>query len=219
MTQSSRTLLYATVTAVIVLAFATTPFAGAQEATKTFIMHPAPKPLAPISFADGQGQARSLSDFKDKVVVLNIWATWCVPCRTEMPTLDRLQAALGSADFEVVPLSIDRGGLDVVSKFFSEIGVNHLAKYTDTSGQILRGVGAVGLPTTLIIDRAGNEVGRVVGPAEWDAPEVVALLKSVMARPSNSSERAAAHKPMGANRHDPPGLFTRGIQWLKALIK
>ena len=219
MTQSSRTLPYATIAAVIVFSFATAPFAGAQEATKTFIMHQASKPLAPISFADEQGQTRSLSDFKGKVVVLNIWATWCVPCRTEMPTLDRLQAALAGAGFEVVPVSIDRGGLDVVSKFFSEIGVSHLAKFIDTSGQVLRGVGAVGLPTTLIVDRAGNEVGRVVGPAEWDAPEVVELLKSVMARPKNSSERAAANASTDANHPDASGLFTRGIQWLKTLIK
>lgn len=199
---------------VVATAFATGPFATAQEATKTFVMHPAPKPVAPISFADEQGQARSLSDFKGKVVVLNVWATWCVPCRTEMPTLDRLQAALGSFDFQVVPLSIDRGGLDVVSKFFTEIGISHLAKYTDTSGQVLRGVGAVGLPTTLIIDRAGNEIGRVVGPAEWDAPEVIELLKSVIARPIDASESAAANKPGGAS-----GPFTQGVQWLKALIK
>lgn len=110
------------------LSIAFAPVAGAQEATKTFIMHSAPKPLASISFADGQGQKRSLSEFKGKVVVLNIWATWCVPCREEMPTLDRLQAALGGADFEVMPLSVDRGGLDIVSKFFAEIGVNRLGK-------------------------------------------------------------------------------------------
>ncbi len=218
MSHPPRTLSYGMIAAVLVMAVAVAPSAGAQEATKTFIMHAAPKPLAPISFADGQGHARSLSDFKGKVVVLNVWATWCVPCRTEMPTLDRLQAAQGGADFEVVPLSIDRGGLDVVSKFFTEIGISHLTKYTDSSGQVLRGVGAVGLPTTLIIDRAGNEVGRVVGPAEWDAPEVVELLKSVMARPNNSGSRTAA-QPTAADDRNAPGLFTRGVQWLKALIQ
>ena len=219
MSQPRRTLSHGMIAAVLVMAVAVPPSVGAQEATKTFIMHAAPKPLAPISFVDEQGQAHSLSDFKGKVVVLNVWATWCVPCRTEMPTLDRLQAVLGGADFEVVPVSIDRGGLGIVGKFFTEIGVSHLAKFIDTSGQVLRGIGAVGLPTTLIVDRAGNEVGCVVGPAEWDASEVVELLKSVMARPKNFSERAAAPEPMGANRHDPPSLFTRGVQWLKALIK
>lgn len=218
MSQPLRSVLYVAVAAFVpAIAFTIGPSAVAQEATKTFIMHPAPKPLAPISFADGQGQARSLNDFKGKVVVLNVWATWCVPCRTEMPTLDRLQAALGGAEFEVVPLSIDRGGLDVVRKFFTEIGISHLAKYTDSSGQVLRGVGAVGLPTTLIIDRAGNEIGRVVGPAEWDAPEVVELMKSVMARPSNSGEQAAAVP--AAAEDNAPGLLARAVQWLKALVK
>ena len=221
MSRPSHILSYAAVAAVFVMAitFTSRPLASAQEATKTFIMHPAPKSVAPIGFVDEQGRTRSLGDFRGKVVVLNVWATWCVPCRTEMPTLDRLQAALGGADFEVVPVSIDRGGLDVVSKFFTEIGISNLTKVIDTSGQVLRSVGAVGLPTTLIIDRAGNEIGRVVGPAEWDAPEVVALLKSAMATPSNSGKRTAANESKDANRHDTPGLFTRGVQWLKALIK
>lgn len=201
------------------LSIAFAPVASAQEATKTFIMHSAPKPLASISFADEQGQKRSLSEFKGKVVVLNIWATWCVPCREEMPTLDRLQAALGGADFEVMPLSVDRGGLDIVSKFFAEIGVNRLSKYTDTSGQVLRSVNAVGLPTTLIVDRAGNEVGRVVGPVEWDAPEVVKLLRTIMAKPSNGSDDADANKGTNAVSSSTPTLLSRGVQWLKALTK
>lgn len=195
------------------------PFATAQEATKTFVTHSTPRPVAAIDFADGQGQARSLADFKGKVVVLNIWATWCVPCRREMPALDRLQAALGGPDFEVVPLSIDRGGLDTVSNFYAEIGVSHLAKYIDTSGQVVRTVGAVGVPTTLIIDRAGNEVGRVIGPAEWDVPEIVELLKSVMAKTSRPNERAVKNNPMQAAQNDAPGLFTRSVRWLKALIR
>jgi len=201
----------------VAAAVAIGPFAVAQDATKTFIMHPAPKPVGTISFVDGQGQTRSLSDFNGKVVVLNVWATWCVPCRTEMPTLDRLQAALGGTDFAVVPVSIDRGGLDIVGKFYAEISVAHLAKYTDTSGQILRSVGAVGLPTTLIIDRAGNELGRIVGPAEWDAPEVVTLLRSVMARPIDASRPAPENST--AARKDTPNLLSRSVQWLKSLIK
>lgn len=220
MTQGPRPLGHLVIagllTAVVVAAAG--PRTVAQEATKTFVMHPAPKPVAAISFADSQSQTRTLSDFNGKVVVLNVWATWCVPCRTEMPTLDRLQAALGGSDFEVVPVSIDRGGLDIVSKFYAEISVAHLAKYIDTSAQSLRSVGAVGLPTTLIIDRAGNEVGRVVGPAEWDAPEIVTLLRSVMARPINASQPAPERSTKIA-RSDRPSLLSRSLQWLKSLIK
>ena len=209
-------------TAGLLLAFVsivTTPFAAAQEVVKTFVMHLAPRPVTTIGFADGQGQARSLTDFRGKVVVLNIWATWCVPCREEMPALDRLQAALGGPDFEVVPLSIDHGGLDIVKKFYTETGVSHLAKYIDTSGQAVRSLGAVGVPTTLIIDRAGNEVGRVIGPAEWDTPEIVGLLKAVMAKTSSPNERASKDESMQAARNDAPGLFTWSVQWLRGLIK
>ena len=170
-----------------------------QEATKTFVMHPAPRPVAAINFADAQRQARSLADFSGKVIVLNIWATWCVPCRKEMPALDRLQAALGGSDFEVIPVSVDRGGIDAVNKFYAETGLSHLAKYIDSSGQLLRSLGAVGLPTTLIIDRSGNEAGRVVGPAEWEAPEVVELLKSVIAKSSKPNKRASHDETNGGN--------------------
>lgn len=202
-----------------VFVIATVPLTSAQEATKTFVMHSAPKPVVAISFADEQGKMHNMSDYKGKVVVLNVWATWCVPCRTEMPMLDRLQAALGGADFEVVPLSIDRGGLDIVSKFYTEIGVSHLAKYVDTSRQVLRDLGAVGLPTTLIIDRAGNEVGRVVGPVEWDAPEVVKLLGSVMAKSSNAGKVVGVNARTNAVSDNSSSMLSSSVQWLKELIK
>src|SRR3546814_2217971 len=105
------------------------------------------------------------------MILLNIWATWCGPCREEMPTLDRLQARLGGPDFEVVALSIDRAGIAVVSEFYDEIRVQHLAEYIDESAKAAGQLNAVGLPTTLLIDREGQEIGRQVGPAEWDAHE------------------------------------------------
>lgn len=220
MTRSPRRYSYCFAAGLLAFAaFATGAVARAQEAVKTFVMHSAPRAVATISFSDGQGQARSLRDFKGKVVVLNIWATWCVPCRKEMPALDRLQAALGGPDFEVLPLSIDRGGLDTVSKFYTEIGVSHLAKYIDTSGLVVRGLDAIGVPTTLIIDRAGNEVARVIGPAEWDAPEIVELMKSVMAKTTGPSAPAGKSETSEAAGAQAPGLFTRSVQWLKTLIK
>ena len=87
-------------------------------ATPPFVMFEAPKPVPELNFTDGEGHARTLANFKGKVILLNIWATWCGPCRKEMPTLDRLQAALGGADFEVMPLSIDCKGMEVVNKFY-----------------------------------------------------------------------------------------------------
>src|SRR5258708_32216974 len=118
-----------------------------------------------------------------------------------MPALDRLQGSLGGADFEVVPVSIDRGGLETVRKFYTEIGIRNLAMYVDTSGQILRQVGAIGLPTTLFVDRAGQEVGRVIGPAEWDAPEIAEFATCIVSRNDTASPqkdwKAAPTSPCG----------------------
>ena len=98
--------------------------ATATEAPQNFAVFDAPAAVPEISFADGAGQSKTLADYSGKVVLLNVWATWCAPCRKEMPTLDRLQAKLGGPDFEVVALSMDRKGPDAVKKFFAETGVN-----------------------------------------------------------------------------------------------
>lgn len=177
-----------TAAALIAAASAT---ATAQEPTKKFIMHEAPKPVGAIQFDDGQGQSRSLADFRGKVVLLNIWATWCVPCRKEMPALDRLQTKLGGDDFEVVPLSIDRGGMDVVRKFYTEVGIQKLGTFRDNSGSATRELGAIGIPTTLLIDREGREIGRLIGPAEWDSSEVVEFLRCVISRDAAQSRKEA----------------------------
>src|SRR6266702_7514823 len=116
----STSRLAAAYAAVLLFALTNVQIGDAQNLPNNFVVHNSPRPLANIQFEDESGQPRSLADFKDKVVVLNIWATWCVPCRREMPALDRLQAALGGPDFEVVPVSIDHKGLDVVRRFFDE---------------------------------------------------------------------------------------------------
>jgi thiol-disulfide isomerase/thioredoxin len=202
-----------------IVVVATSQFALGQEPPKNFVMHDVSKPMAAINFDDGQGRSRSLTDFKGKVVVLNIWATWCGPCRAEMPALDRLQAALGGRDFEVVPISIDRGGIDLVKKFYAEINVRNLAMYVDTSGQVVRILSAMGVPTTLVIDRAGNEVGRIVGPAEWDAPEVAEYLKPIIAKQTNTAETTGREfKSVTADKDHSLGPLVRGFQWVKTLF-
>jgi len=152
--------------------------AAVQQPPANFIIHPAPKELPDIPFADEQGRVLSLKDFRGKTVLLNIWATWCGPCRKEMPTLDRLQARLGGERFQVVALSIDRGGPSVVRKFYAETGVRDLALFVDASGRAGSSPGLVGLPGTLLIDPEGREVGRLIGPAEWDSPEMIAFLEA-----------------------------------------
>lgn len=157
---------------------AVSPPATAGAPPQNFAVQATPQPLPEIQFQDSDGQPGTLADFSGKVVLLNIWATWCAPCRKEMPTLDRLQAKLGGPDFEVVALSMDRGGPDKVKKFFAEIGIEHLALNIDTSGKAMFALGAPGLPMTLLIDREGKEIGRLIGPAEWDAPDMVDFIRS-----------------------------------------
>ena len=120
-----------------------------------------------------------------------------------MPALDRLQAELGGPDFEVVALSIDRGGMDAVRKFFADIGIRTLAMYLDSSGQALRQLGAVGLPMTLLIERDGREIGRLIGPAEWDAPEMIEFVRCVVAKgdaAKTARDPAPAVPPLCAGR-------------------
>jgi thiol-disulfide isomerase/thioredoxin len=195
-------------------------FAVAREPPKNFVMHDAPKPVAAIHFENGEGQPHNLADFKGKVVVLNIWATWCVPCRKEMPALDRLQANLGSPDFEVVPVSIDRGGIETVRKFYTEIGVHDVGIYIDSSGKVLQALGALGLPTTLLIDRAGREIGRIVGPTEWDAPEIVEFLRPIISEPYDAAQRHAesGEDAAATPQRDGAGGLLLAFRWLKALF-
>jgi thiol-disulfide isomerase/thioredoxin len=160
---------------------------AAAEPPAGFALHDSPQPVPEIRFEDGQGKTLSLADFRGKVVLLNIWATWCAPCRREMPTLERLQAELGGPDFEVVALSIDRKGLPVVKEFYEELGLRELGMYVDASGKAPRELRALGVPTTLLIDRDGNEVGRLAGPAEWDSPEMVAFIRSYIGQQSGAA--------------------------------
>jgi len=139
-----------------------------------------PRVLAEIRFSDEQGQDLTLADFRGRVVLLNVWATWCVPCRKEMPALDRLQAKLGGDDFVVIPLSIDRKGVEAVKGFYREVGVKKLAVYLDPSGKGSRALAIPGVPTTLLIDRDGREVARKMGAAQWDGAEMVSLVERVI---------------------------------------
>jgi len=159
------------------LAGAAPAAAPASDDTAGMTLHDAPRELPELRFTDGSGKPLSLADFRGKLVLLNLWATWCGPCREEMPTLGRLQAELGGPDFEVVALSIDRAGIAVVDAFYAEIGVKNLARYIDDSGKVAQQLNALGLPTTLLLDREGREIARHVGPAEWDRPAMVAFFR------------------------------------------
>jgi thiol-disulfide isomerase/thioredoxin len=142
-----------------------------------FVFKKEPEPLPAFKFQDAEGKERTLADWKGKVVLLNLWATWCLPCRKEMPALDRLQAAEGSAKFDVLAISVDRKGVDASKKFLDETGVKSLALYVDTSARLNSELRAVGLPATILIDTEGREIGRLLGPAEWDSEDAVRLIR------------------------------------------
>jgi thiol-disulfide isomerase/thioredoxin len=137
-----------------------------NAAPVNFAMNETPKPMPELQFNDSEGKALTLADFKGKVVLLNIWATWCGPCRKEMPTLDRLQASLGGSDFVVLPVSIDRKGMDVVSKFYAEIGIRHLSRYVaPTANQVLDTLGVWGcLQPYSSTPEAANSAGSTAPP-------------------------------------------------------
>ncbi len=137
-------------------------------------------PLPEVPFVDGDGTARTLADFKGHGVVLNFWATWCVPCVAEMPALDRLRARLAGRGIEVLALSSDRGGAPVVRAFFAKHGINHLPVTLDEGLRAARALGVQGLPTTVLIDGAGRDRGRLVGAAEWDSEDAVALAEDCL---------------------------------------
>ncbi|WP_072395941.1 TlpA disulfide reductase family protein [Hyphomicrobium sp. CS1GBMeth3] len=165
---------------------AAAPEKGAPETRRrvpglpAFVFKTAPETLADVAFVDGTGAERKLSDFRGKIVLLNLWATWCAPCREEMPSLDRLQQELGSDTFEVVALAVDRTGPDAARKFLDSIGVKQLALYSDTTTRTGSQLKAIGMPTTILIDAEGREIGRLPGPAEWDSEDAKRLIRETI---------------------------------------
>jgi len=134
----------------------------------------------PLAFERPDGSKASLSDFRGKAVLLNLWATWCVPCRVEMPALDRLQAEKGSDSFEVVAVNVDTARLERRGAFLDGVGVKALTRYADPSGDafetLRKGGKALGLPVTMLIDREGCEIGAVAGAVKWDSADAGALI-------------------------------------------
>lgn len=141
-------------------------------------------PAPDAMMSDPDGKSLSLASFRGRVVLVNFWATWCIPCLKEMPALDGLEKTLGGPDFTVVPVSIDRGGAATAAPWFEQNGIRDLMLYLDPQSRAAFAFRASELPTSVLIDRKGRVVGRMIGPAEWDAPEATALIRAVMAEPS-----------------------------------
>lgn len=139
-----------------------------------------PTALPEVVLLDDTGTERNLAEWRGKVLVVNFWATWCASCRVEMPSLDRLQGAMGSDDFQVLTIATGRNAMPAIEKFFAEAGVTRLQILRDERQKLARGLGILGLPVTLILDREGREVARMIGDAAWDGPEAQALLTALV---------------------------------------
>ncbi len=148
----------------------------------TFVFKDAPMALPDATFNNADGKQISIKEFGGKVVLLNLWATWCAPCRKEMPHLDQLQAELGSDRFEVVAVSVDRGSPAKSRKFLDDIKVKSLKLYHDPSAQLGFTLKTIGMPSTLLIDGRGRELGRLVGPAEWHSEDAKRLIRAFIAK-------------------------------------
>jgi thiol-disulfide isomerase/thioredoxin len=139
-----------------------------------------PHEALPLAFERADGSKASLADFRGRAVLLNLWATWCVPCRAEMPALDRLQAEAGGKRFEVVAVNVDTARLERRAAFLDGVGIKALARYADPSGdafETLRQDGkALGLPVTMLIDKDGCEIGAAAGAVKWDSADAEALV-------------------------------------------
>jgi thiol-disulfide isomerase/thioredoxin len=157
---------------------------GAALATgnmKKLVVHPERREVPAINFKDGKGTQLDLSTWKGKVVVLNLWAIWCPPCRKEMPDLAALQKELGGKDFEVVALSVDIKGYQVAHDFLKEVGAENITLVNDATMKSLSALREIGLPVTIIVDKQGKEAARHVGEAKWNSPDAQAVVKALMA--------------------------------------
>ena len=158
------------------------PLAHGEVAALT--MATAPLRLPDLTFEDANGKPKKLSDWRGKTVLLNLWATWCVPCRKEMPALDELQSKLGGKDFEVVAVNIDTRDPDKPKNFLKDANLTKLGYFTDQKAKVfqdLKAIGrALGMPTSVLIDAQGCEIGTIAGPAEWASDDAVKLIKAAV---------------------------------------
>jgi len=143
--------------------------------------HADPRPVPEAELVDAEDGIHHLSDWQGKWVLLNFWATWCAPCRHEMPALDRLEAELGGDGFAVLPVATGRNPLPSITRFYDETDLAHLPILRDPTQTLSRGMAVLGLPVTVVLDPEGREVARLTGDAEWDSDSAKAILRALMA--------------------------------------
>ena len=163
---------------IIVGAFAAFPYllhklVPLRLPTAQFVIHKVPHQLPEFTFSDGSGRSLTLHRFRGTFILVNLWATWCPPCKEEMASLDHLALLLTNKKIKIIPISIDVSGAATVRPFYKELGLDHLLIYVDTSKRVMDALRITGIPTTLLIGGDGREIGRMIGPAQWDTPASV----------------------------------------------
>ncbi|MBD3679703.1 MAG: TlpA family protein disulfide reductase [Rhodobacteraceae bacterium] len=147
---------------------------------KKLVFHTEPQPVPEAIFVDAEGSPVDLAEYHGKYVLLNFWATWCAPCRAEMPSLAALQAELGGDGFAVVTVATGRNSVAGIRRFFEETGVTNLPQYRDPNGAVAREMGVLGLPITVLLDPEGQEIARLRGDAEWDSESAKAIISALL---------------------------------------
>ncbi len=155
-----------------------------RGAMATFVVQKSPQDLPDLTFVNAKGKPVSLRNWRGRVVLVNLWAVWCAPCRKALPGLNRLKAKVGKKDFDVVTISVDKGKLGPAKKALRRAKVKGLKFYGDPSGGVVQALRTKSLPMAILVDRDGREIGRATGFAKWDSPDGVKLVKAAVKTPS-----------------------------------
>ncbi len=147
---------------------------------KKLVLHSEPQPVSTAGFLDGDGNQRDLSEFQGRYVLLNFWATWCAPCRKEMPTISALQADFKGDRFEVVTIATGRNPVPALRQFFNETKIDNLPVFRDPTQKLARDMAVLGLPITVILDPEGNEIARLRGDADWNSDSARAIVAALI---------------------------------------
>lgn len=147
---------------------------------KKLVLHKSPQPVSTTAYETEDGGKAKLSDHEGKIVLLNFWATWCAPCRKEMPMLAELQTEYGGDLFEVITIATGRNDPAAMKRFFEEIGVDNLPLHRDPSSAVAREMGVLGLPATVVIDKSGAEIARLLGDAHWSSDSAKAIIEALL---------------------------------------
>ncbi|WP_134724435.1 TlpA disulfide reductase family protein [Paracoccus luteus] len=155
---------------------------AARDAGLPKLVESSPAPVPDVPFSDIDGGTHSLADYRGKLLLVNFWATWCAPCREEMPSLDALQRQMGDEDFAVLTIASGRNPPPAIRKFFEESAITDLPTLTDPTMALARAFGVMAMPVSVLVDADGNEIARMSGDADWASPAALALIAQLKPR-------------------------------------